>query len=139
MEKKYSGTNAGEELVQGRTARAFQAFQRAIEEGETDDFLALITGEFSFRVPLPFEEWKEEQHGGERFKDLVRFEREVLEVRLAPLFEIEDGKRGMVAFRAEGTLNESPYRNELAIVFEFEGHRISAFREYVGMPLKRYE
>lgn len=45
----------------------------------------------------------------------------------------------MVAFRAEGALNGLPYRNELTVVFEFEGDRIRSFREYVGMSLKNYE
>jgi hypothetical protein len=44
----------------------------------------------------------------------------------------------MVVFRAEGTLNQMPYSNELAIVFEFEQDQIRSFREYVGMPLKNY-
>ena len=45
----------------------------------------------------------------------------------------------MVIFRSEGLLNGRPFRNELAIVFEFEAGRIRSFREYVGMPLKLRE
>lgn len=125
--------------TQKRSHHAFQAFRRAIEEGETDDFLALVMEDFHFYVPLPFEDWKYVQHGKQRFEDLIRFEREVLQVRLTLLLELEDANRGVVSFRAEGVLNHSPYINELIIVFEFNGAKIQSFREYVGMPLKKYE
>ncbi len=123
---------------QTRTSQAFQAFRQAIEEGKTTEFLSLVSEEFSFRVPLPLEDWKEEQRGKQRFADLIRFEREVLQVHLTPLIELENDKFGMVVFRAEGTLYQMPYSNELAIVFEFENDQIRSFREYVGMPLKNY-
>jgi ketosteroid isomerase-like protein len=70
---------------------------------------------------------------------LIRFERSVLQVQLTPLILLENEDNGMVVFRAEGSLNGWPYRNELAVVFEFEAERIRSFREYVSMPLKNYE
>lgn len=60
-------------------------------------------------------------------------------MQLTPLIELESEDNGVVVFRSEGLLNGRPFRNELAIVFEFEGERIRSFREYVGMPLKNYE
>lgn len=122
-----------------RTHQTFQAFRRAFEEGQTSDFLALAAEDFRFRVPLPLEGWKSEQHGKQRFDELVRFEREVLQVRLSPLIELDEADHGFVVFRAEGSLNGLPYDNELVVVFHFEGDKIRDFREYVGMPLKKYE
>ena len=72
----------------------------------------------------------------ERFEELVRFERSVFQMQLTPLIVLENEDNGMVIFRSEGLLNGRPFRNELAIVFEFEAGRIRSFREYVGMPLK---
>jgi ketosteroid isomerase-like protein len=137
-ENKFSKTKLTEESIETRSSQAFKAFRRAFEEGQVSDFLALVTKDFHFFIPLPFEQWKDEQRGKQRFEELVRFEREVLLVQLTPLIELEDAKYGIVVFRAEGTLNNMLYRNELTVVFEFENGQIRSFREYVGMPLKNY-
>jgi ketosteroid isomerase-like protein len=125
--------------VPSRTYEVFDAFRRAFETGHTVDFLKKVTEGFHFFVPLPLEGWNHEQQGKERFEELIRFERSVLQVQLIPLIVLENEDNGMVVFRAEGSLNGRPYRNELAVVFEFEAERIRSFREYVGMPLKNYE
>jgi ketosteroid isomerase-like protein len=125
--------------VPSRTNEVFDAFRRAFETGHTVDFLKMVTEGFHFFVPLPLEGWNHEQQGKDRFEELIRFERSVLQVQMTPLILLENEDNGMVVFRAEGSLNGLPYRNELAVVFEFEEERISAFREYVGMPLKNYE
>ncbi|OZB99149.1 ketosteroid isomerase [Paenibacillus sp. XY044] len=118
--------------------RAFEAFRTAFEKGETADFLALVTEDFRFSVPLPYDEWKEPQAGGQRFIELVRFEREVLQVALTPLLQLSDSHDGVTVFRAEGLLGNQPYQNVLTVVFAFEGERIRSFHEFVGMPLKNY-
>jgi ketosteroid isomerase-like protein len=122
-----------------RTYEVFDAFRRAFETGDTADFLKKVTAGFRFLVPLPLEGWSHEQQGKKRFEELILFERSVLQVRLTPHIVFENEDNGMVVFRAEGTLNGRPYRNELAVVFEFDGERISFFREYVGLPLKNYD
>lgn len=128
-----------ETSTQTRSDQAFHFFRQAFEEGYTAGFLSLVTDDFRFRVPLPLRDWETEQHGKQRFDELVRFERKVLQVRLTPLIELDGTNHGMVVFRAEGTLNDLPYRNELVVVFEYEGGKIQSFHEFVGMPLKNYE
>ncbi|MGO4791801.1 nuclear transport factor 2 family protein [Paenibacillus sp. 2KB_20] len=125
--------------VQSRTCEVFDAFKQALETGDTTDFLTTVTEDFHFFVPLPLEGWNHEQQGKERFEELIRFERSVFQMQLTPLIELESEDNGVVVFRSEGLLNGRPFRNELAIVFEFEGERIRSFQEYVGMPLKNYE
>ncbi|MGG4343257.1 nuclear transport factor 2 family protein [Paenibacillus lautus] len=125
--------------AQSRTYEVFDAFKQALETGDTVDFLTKVTEDFHFFVPLPLEGWNHEQQGKERFEELIRFERSVFQMQLTPLIELESEDNGVVVFRSEGLLNGRPFRNELAIVFEFEGERIRSFREYVGMPLKNYE
>lgn len=127
------------DLAQSRTCEVFDAFKQALETGDTGDFLTKVTEDFHFFVPLPLEGWNHEQQGKERFEELIRFERSVFQMKLTPLIELESEDNGVVVFRSEGLLNGRPFRNELAIVFEFEGERIRSFREYVGMPLKNYE
>lgn len=122
-----------------RTIEVFDAFRRAFETGQTFDFLKKVVEGFHFFIPLPIEGWNHEQQGKERFEELIRFERSVLQVQLTPLIMLENGDNGMVIFRAEGSLSGQPYRNELAVVFEYEAEGIRSFREYVGMPLKSYE
>ncbi|GIO70419.1 nuclear transport factor 2 family protein [Paenibacillus cookii] len=131
--EKYAGS------VPSRTRDVFDAFKQALETGDTDDFLQKATEDFRFSVPLPLEGWNHEQQGKKRFEDLVRFERSVFQMQLTPLIVLENEDNGMVVFRSEGSLNGRDFRNELAIVFEFEGERVRSFREYVGMPLKNYE
>ncbi|MEK4358173.1 nuclear transport factor 2 family protein [Paenibacillus sp. FSL M7-1455] len=131
--EKYAGS------VPSRTRDVFDAFKQALETGDTDDFLQKATEDFRFSVPLPLEGWNDEQQGIKRFEDLVRFERSVFQMQLTPLIVLENEDNGMVVFRSEGSLNGRDFRNELAIVFEFEGERVRSFREYVGMPLKNYE
>jgi ketosteroid isomerase-like protein len=138
-EHNVSQTKLTEESIETRTSQAFKAFRRAFEEGQATNFLSLVTKDFHFFIPLPLEHWKVEQRGKQRFEELVRFEREVLLVQFTPLIELEDAKYGIVVFRAEGTLNNLPYSNELTVVFEFENDQIRSFREYVGMPLMNYE
>ncbi|XOK60636.1 nuclear transport factor 2 family protein [Paenibacillus elgii] len=135
MRDNRDKTNVGETLC----SRAFRAFRAAFEEGNTADFLALVNEEFHFSIPLPIDGWKEKQIGVHRFNELVRFEREMLQVKLTPLIELQDTHFGIVVFQAEGTLSNQPYRNELAIVFEFKHNQIMSFKEFVGMPLKKYE
>ncbi|MEK3724131.1 nuclear transport factor 2 family protein [Paenibacillus sp. FSL H8-0034] len=125
--------------VPSRTCEVFDAFKQAFETGHTVDFLKKVTEGFHFIVPLPLEGWNHEQQGKERFEELIRFERSVLQVQLTPLIVLENEDNGMVVFRAEGSLNGRPYRNELAVIFEFEAEQVRSFREYVGMPLKNYE
>jgi ketosteroid isomerase-like protein len=132
MEKSFSS-------VPSRTSEAFDAFSQALETGHTEDFLNKVTEDFHFFVPLPLEGWNHEQQGKERFEELIRFERSVFKMQLTPLIVLENEDHGVVVFRSEGLLNGRPFRNELAIVFEFEAERIRSFREYVGMPLKNYE
>lgn len=125
--------------VTSRTSEGFDAFRQALETGNTVDFLKKVTEDFHFFVPLPLEGWKHEQRGKDRFEELVKFERSVFQMQLTPLIVLENEDNGIVVFRSEGLLNGRPFRNELAIVFEFETERIRSFREYVGMPLKNYE
>lgn len=106
--------------VQSRTCEVFDAFKQALETGDTADFLTTVTEDFHFFVPLPLEGWNHEQQGKERFEELIRFERSVFKMQLTPLIELESEDNGVVVFRSEGLLNGRPFRNELAIVFEFE-------------------
>lgn len=116
-----------------RSRQAFHAFRRAIEEGDTRAFEALVTPEFGFIVPIPFEEWQGEQKGTGRFRELVELERASMSAKLTPVICVEQEDTGIVIFQAEGIFNEMPYTNELVIVFRFEQERIRSFREYVGV------
>lgn len=116
-----------------RSLQAFDAFRRAIEEGDTGAFEALVTSDFGFIVPIPFEEWQGEQRGTGRFRELVELERASMSAKLTPVICVEQEDTGIVIFQAEGIFNEMPYTNELVIVFRFEQERIRTFREYVGV------
>ena len=117
----------------GRSLQAFDAFRLAIEEGDTEPFEVLVTSDFGFIVPIPFEEWQGEQRGTGRFRELIELERASMSAKLTPVTCMEQEDTGIVIFKAEGIFNGKPYANELAIVFRFEQERIRSFREYVGV------
>lgn len=80
-----SNSKQSTKSLQSKSSQAFRAFRRAIEDGEVNEFLSLVTEDFHFSVPLPFEDWKNEQRDKHRLEKLVRFERETLQVHLTPL------------------------------------------------------
>ncbi len=120
-------------MKQGRSLQAFDAFRLAIEEGDTEPFEALVTSDFGFIVPIPFEEWQGEQRGTGRFRELIELERASMSAKLTPVSCMEQEDAGIVIFKAEGVFNGRPYANELVIVFRYEQERIRSFREYVGV------
>lgn len=114
--------------------KAFDCFKNAIESGATDELIEMMSDDVRFLVPLPFEEWRGEQRGKNRLRELLRFEREVMELRIK--FEqisiAANDNLAAVEFRVEGTNKGGAYKNHISIFFEIENEKISAFREYAG-------
>lgn len=114
--------------------KAFDAFCAAVETGDSDDLIALVAEDIRFFVPLPFEEWRGEQRGRARVRELVEFERETMRFRITVE---QTGIASMnnlaaIEYRVAGSLQGGAYKNHLAIFFEVENGLIKSWREYTG-------
>ena len=114
--------------------RAFDAFKNAIEVGDVNALIELMHDDVSFYVPIPFEEWRGEQRGRERLRELIQFERDAMELRVkfTQVSIAAANNIAAVEFQVEGTNKGGAYRNHIAIFFEITGEKVTAFREYAG-------
>lgn len=114
--------------------RAFDGFVKAIETGETDDFFRLIGEDVRFLVPLPFNDWRGEQRGIARLRELIRFERDKMEMQIKFTQTSISVSENITAveFRVEGTNKGGAYKNHIAIFFEITNEKVTAIREYAG-------
>lgn len=114
--------------------KAFDKFKNAIESDAIDEFVELISADVRFFVPLPFDEWRGEQRGRERLRELIHFERETMELRveLVQTSITTTDNIAAVEFQVEGTNKGGAYRNHIALFFEITGEKVTAFREYAG-------
>ncbi|MBC7796410.1 MAG: nuclear transport factor 2 family protein [Pyrinomonadaceae bacterium] len=114
--------------------QAFAAFVKAVETGDAEDLLELMTDDVRFLVPIPFEEWRGEQIGRERVGELIRFERDTMQLRIK--FEqtaiAATGNLVAIEFRVAGENKGGAYQNHLAIFFEIEDGKVKSWREYGG-------
>lgn len=113
---------------------AYDALQKAVEEGDTTDFLNLMDDDVTFFVSFPFEEWRGEQRGRERIAQLIKFQRDEMQVRIKyeQIGTTVNGNTCAVEFRVAGTNAGGDYRNHLAVFFDFENGKVKSWREYTG-------
>ena len=114
--------------------RAFDEFKNAIEKGAFEDFIEMTLENVSFYAALPFEEWRGEQRGRERLRELLRFERDEMELRVKFTQISMTAMNDLAAFgfSVEGSNKGGAFRNRLALFFVIENDKIAEFREYAG-------
>lgn len=114
--------------------RVFDAFVKAVETGEANDLIELMTEDVRFFVSFPFEEWRGEQRGKNRIAELIRFQRDEMQVRIKyeQVGITVSGSTCAVEFRVAGTNVGGEYHNHLAVFFDFENELVKAWREYTG-------
>lgn len=114
--------------------RTFDAFRVAVETGDSRSLCDLMAEDVRFFVPLPFEEWRGEQAGQNRVRELIEFERETMKLQI--IFELTGiaatNNLAAVEFRVSGSNKGGAFSNHLALFFEVENGLIKSWREYVG-------
>lgn len=113
---------------------AFDAFRLAIETGESEDFAQRCAEDIRFFVPIPIEQWRGEQRGRQRVRELAAFERDEMGVRVTLQLRAVLPGTGSVAveYTTDGVNKGGPYANHNAIVFDFADDLVTEFREYTG-------
>ncbi|MGK7956332.1 MAG: nuclear transport factor 2 family protein [Crocosphaera sp.] len=112
--------------------KAFGKFTHGLETGEWDGFLEMVTDDFTFWFPTG------QYHGLNQGKDKAReFFAFVSEAFSEGLFVTLDNivsneKTVIFEFKDEGLIRGVPYKNRVAIAFDIQGDKISAYREYYG-------
>lgn len=117
---------------------AFENFKKGLKAGQWDDFLALLTDDFTFYFPQG--KWHGEHRGKDQAREFFPYVTSVfpggITVTSIDRFLVS-GDTVMIEFKDEGTLAlpgapPRPYKNRVAIAFDFRGEKISGYREYFG-------
>ncbi len=112
--------------------KAFDKFTNGLETGEWDAFLEMVTDDFTFWFTTG------QYHGLNQGKDKAReffaFVSEAFSEGLLVTLDniVSNEKTVIFEFRDEGLIRGVPYKNRVAIAFDIQGDKISAYREYYG-------
>lgn len=128
--------------------RAFAAYKQSIETGQAQPFLDLLTDDVTFTIGSPGQ-WQGVRKGKARFAEVIRWRRDVLQLRGRVVMGVVDASANLAnprtelvttnattasfQFRVQGTARDQIYDEPLAIFFDVQGDRISGFREYYGV------
>lgn len=125
-----------------RAASAFGHFADGLATGRWQPFLDLMADDFTFSFPMG--KYVGEHAGTAKAAEFFAYVRSVYPDGLAVTLDrvTVDGDRAIFEFRSEGTLvlpNERrPYKNRVAVVFEFLNGKLAHYREYFGSDGKSY-
>lgn len=111
---------------------AWRALRDAHRDGDFSGYLALITEDYEFSMPLG--EFRG-LHCGRAAAAACYRQIAVSEPRLTfhePLRVSRQGETVVIEFEDEGTIMGKPYHNRIASSFDVRGDRICGYREYFG-------
>ena len=129
-------TEASSTEMKGRAA--FDRFSKGLKAGAWDDFIALLTDDFTFYCPQG--KWHGEHRGKAKAQEFFPYVSSVfpggITVTSIDRFLVS-GDTVMIEFKDEATLvmpgaPPKPYKNRVAIAFDFRGDKICYYREYFG-------
>lgn len=117
---------------------AFEKFRTGLKTGAWGDFIDLLTEDFTFYFPQG--KWRGEHHGQARARVFFSYVTSVFPggITVTSLDHVlVSGETVMLEFKDEGTMalrgaEPRPYRNRVAIAFDFRGDRVRGYREYFG-------
>jgi limonene-1,2-epoxide hydrolase len=128
-DRHMQGTSTIETV--GRTA--FDHFTHGLATGEWDNFIAMLTDDFTFYFPKG--KFAGEHHGKDKAAEFFGFVRkaypEGLFVTNLQTVAV-GGETVMFEFQDEGKLFDKPYTGRVIVAFDVRGDKISAYREYFG-------
>ncbi|MDM9379290.1 nuclear transport factor 2 family protein [Chlorogloeopsis sp. ULAP01] len=113
--------------------QAFEHFRHGMETGEWNQFLDILTEDFSFWFPMG--KFHGLNVGKERAQEFFQYVTQTFSsgLQLTSLDRITSSETTVVfEFRDEGLLFGQPYKNRVAVSFDVRGDKICAYREYFG-------
>jgi len=117
---------------------AFEKFSRGLKTGDWSDFTGLLTDDFTFFFPQG--KWHGEHRGKGKALEFFPYVTSVFPggMTVVSLDRVHvSGGTAMLEFKDEGTMVRpgappKPYRNRVAIAFDFRGDQVCGYREYFG-------
>jgi ketosteroid isomerase-like protein len=117
---------------------AFEKFSKGLKTGQWTDFTDLLSDDFTFYFPQG--RWRGEHTGKAKALEFYPYVTSVFPggITVTSLDRVlVSGDTVMFEFKDEGTMTlpgvpPKPYKNRVAIAFDFRGDRISGYREYFG-------
>lgn len=119
--------------------RAFGHFTHGLATGEWQQFLDMLTDDFTFWIPLG--KYQGLNAGKERFREFVEYVAEVFTggISVTQVERLTSNETTVVfEFRDEGSRWGEPYKNRVAVSLDVRGDKICAYREYFGSDGKSY-
>lgn len=113
---------------------AFDYFSQGLASGQWQDFLEMLTEDFTFSFPVePFEGNNVGKEKAEIFFTYVS--QQVFTTGLSLTVERITSNDTTVVFEVEsqGLMFGKPYNNHAAISFDVRGHLICGYREYLSV------
>lgn len=123
---------------------AFEAFRKGLQTGDWSGFTDLLTEDFTFYFPQG--KWRGEHRGKAKALEFFPYVTSVFPqgIAVVSLDGVHvSGDTVMLEFKDEGTMAlpgapPKPYRNRVAIAFDFRGDQVCGYREYFGSDEKSY-
>ncbi|OUL29140.1 ketosteroid isomerase [Nostoc sp. T09] len=119
--------------------QAFEHFTHGLATGEWQEFLDILTEDFTFWFPMG--KFHGMNEGKERAKEFFQYVNASFNpgIKLTSLDRVTSNDTTVVfEFRDEGLLLGQPYKNRVAVSFDVRGDKICAYREYFGSDGKSY-
>ncbi|MGD1917754.1 MAG: nuclear transport factor 2 family protein [Pleurocapsa sp.] len=118
--------------------QAFDYFSHGLASGEWDNFLAMLTEDFTFSFPIaPFQGRNIGKDKAERFFNYVSTQ--VFTEGLYLTVERITSNETTVVFevQSQGLMSGNPYQNQAAISFDVRDNLICGYREYLSFIYSR--
>lgn len=113
--------------------QAFVYFQHGLETGDWNQFLDMLTEDFTFWFPMG--KFHGLNVGKERAQEFFQYVTQAFHpgLKLTSLDRVTSSETTVVfEFRDEGILLGEPYKNRVAVSFDIRGDKICSYREYFG-------
>lgn len=116
----------------------FEKFRRGLLTGDWSAFTDLLTDDFTFYFPQG--KWHGEHRGKAKAMEFFPYVTSVFPggITVVSLDRVHvSGDTAMLEFKDEGTMvlpgaPPRPYKNRVAIAFDFRGDQVCGYREYFG-------
>jgi ketosteroid isomerase-like protein len=118
--------------------QAFEHFQHGLATGNWNQFLDMVTDDFSFWFPMG--KYHGRHEGREKAREFFQYVSEAFKSGLSVTLDRVTSNETTVVFefRDEGQLFGELYKNRVAVSFDVRGDKICGYREYFGSDGKSY-
>jgi ketosteroid isomerase-like protein len=119
--------------------QAFTYFTNGLATGNWQDFLDMLTDDFTFWFPMG--KFHGLNTGKERAKEFFEYVSAAFQsgITITSVENITSNEKTVIfEFKDEGKLFGEPYKNRVAVAFDVRDDKICSYREYFGSDGKSY-